>query len=375
MFNGSLSNESTYITAEFEAAHWPTRFILGDGNQYGRFLNRKLIRSWNYRAYIIAFTDEAAAQNQHNKKQSQLNMVGLSDILNTKNKASNFLESDLFTASSYSDIFNTNTADANQNAIMNTMGISVNDFHNILWVAGAIACFIFLIVIIIVLSLRVMQKKNKLGSNRQISLTNNNNMTTTLTRGGNVGGGGSTASTTTTATTRAMDTAVTFEKMGTIRTNTLKSNNTNSNTVKSNGNIIYPNKIPGNSSSSHQLRASSSSSSSTTVSPTTALLSCSVNNNSNHNFGAASSQSSNSNSNNTNNTNVILTNGLLTTASPLKLNNMMTMMSDNGGGLVNPSESLYTSIEVRITFERNNKIKIIITQRFRVIYRPITYHY
>jgi hypothetical protein len=347
MFNGSLSNESTYITAEFEAAYWPTRFILGDGNQYGRFLNRKLIRSWNYRAYIIAFTDEFATQNLQNKKPSQLNMVGLSDILNTKTKSSSFLESDLFTASSYSDIFNTNTADANQNAIMNTMGISVNDFHNILWVAGAIACFIFLIVIIIVLSLRVMQKKNKLGSNRQISLTNNN-MTTTLTRGGNVGGG-STASTTTTATTRAMDTAVTFEKMGTIRTNTLKSNanNTNSNTVKSNGNIIYPNKIPGNSSSNHQLRGSSSSSSSTTVSPTTALLSCSVNNNSNHNFGAASSQSSNSNSNNTNNTNVILTNGLLTTASPLKLNNMMTMMSDNGGGLVNPSESLYTSIEVR----------------------------
>jgi len=300
----------------------------------------------------MAFTDElATTQNQQHKKASQLNMVGLSDILNTKSKASNFLESDLFTSSSYSDIFNTNSVDTNQNAIMNTMGISVNDFHNILWVAGAIACFIFLIVIIIVLSLRVMQKKNKLGSNRQLALNNNNNMTTTLNRG-NVGG--STASTTTTTTTAhrlggAIDTAVTFEKMGTIRTNTLKSNgnNLNSNTVKSNGNIIYPNKIPGNSSSNHQLRTSSSSSSSTTVSPTTALLSCSVNNNSNQNFGAASSQSSNSNSNNTNNTNVMLTNGLLTTASPLKLNNMMNMMSDNGGmGLANPSESLYTSIEV-----------------------------
>lgn len=332
MFNGTLSNETTYITAEFEAIHWPTRFILGDGNTYGRFLNRKLIRSWNYRAYIIAFTDQQYTVIK-NKKQMQLNMVGLSDLLNTKTKT-NPLESQLFTSSVYSEVFNTNNLDAlnQQNAIMNTIGISVNDFHNILWVAGAIACFIFLIVIIIVLSLRVMQKKNKLGSNRQIVINNN-----TLNRGVAVG----TASSTTT-TTNLINTTVTFEKMGTIRTNTLKSGSNNNNTLSksSNGNIIYPNKIPVASSSNHQIRTSSSSSSST-ASPTTALLSCSVNN-----FGA-SSQSSNSNSNTTNNTNILLnTNGLLTTASPLKLNNAMMMTSSDPFNFINPSEGLYTSIEV-----------------------------
>ena len=137
-----------------------------------------------------------------------------------------------------------------------------------------------------------------------------------------------------------MDTAVTFEKMGTIRTNTLKSVANASQTKPANSNIIYPNKIPG-ATSNHQIRSSSSSSSSTTTaSPTTALLSCSVNNHSNHNFGAGGSQSSNSNSANTNNTNVLLTNGLLTTASPLKL--------PNGGEMTGPAgvaESLYTSIE------------------------------
>ena len=136
LFNGTLSNESAYIAAEFEAAHWPIRFILGDGNTYGRFLNRRLIRSWNYRAYIVAFTDEAALQTSNRKAAGQLNMVGLSDILNSKPKTGGYLESDLFSWSYYSDVFNTNSIDANQNAIMNTMGISVNDFHNILWVAG-----------------------------------------------------------------------------------------------------------------------------------------------------------------------------------------------------------------------------------------------
>ena len=185
MFNGTLSNESTYITAEFDAAHWPTRIILGDGNTYGRFLNRKLLRGWNYRTYIIAFTDESL---KHTLSKPQPNMVGLGDILNTKAKNS-YLESELFTSSVYSEVFNTNNLEANQNAIMNTMGITVNDFHNILWVAGAIACFIFLVVIIIVLSLRAMQKKSKLGgSNRQIVNVNNNgnnmNTMTTMNRSG-----------------------------------------------------------------------------------------------------------------------------------------------------------------------------------------------
>ena len=108
-----------------------------------------------------------------------------------------------------------------------------------------------------------------------------------------------------------------------------------------NGNIINPNSMIG-----AQTRSSSSSSSSTTASPTTALLSCSINNNSNHNMAATGSQSSsNTNSNNTNNTNILLTNGLLTTASPLKVGLQNNNNNNSEDMLLNPSESLYTSIE------------------------------
>ena len=309
-----FANESTYVAAEFETSHWPQKFILGDGRQYGRFLNRKLVRNMDYKTYITAFTDESVG-NQ--------NMLDLSNIFNAKTtEQSTFSEGDLFSSSMYSDMFNTKQFESSHNPIIYN-GIGFGDYYNVLWIIGAIASFIFIIILIIVVSVHLMHKKRK-----TIGTTiNNSQMVHTLNTRGTSGGN------TMSHNRHQIDTAASINKIGTVTTNTLKQ-----------------------SMNSHQImsglkttnRSSISSSSSTTASPTTALLSCSINNNSSNNVGggANSQNSNNTNNTNVNSNNILLTNGLLTTASPLhtEINNTTSPISANL--LVNPTESLYTSIEV-----------------------------
>lgn len=294
-----LSNESSYIAAEFLSEFWPITFLLGDGKNHGLFLNRKLMHGFDYKTYIIAFTDDSTNSNSRLLKP---NMVGLGDIQNFKprSSSSHYLEGDLFSYSIYSEVFNTRHIEAKPKPIHSFagLGIGISDYHNILWVIGAIAAFIFIFILIIVVSVNLMQKKTKLASNSPARQNGSSTGT----------------SSTTTNFVKPVDTQVIMNKMGSYTTNTLKKNSHD----LTNGQAITA-------------RSSSSSSSSTTVSPTTALLSCSVNNTSCNNVGAGSQSS-----NNTNNTNILLnSNGLLTAASPIRTVT-----------LPNPSEGLYTSIEV-----------------------------
>lgn len=302
--------------------------------KYGRFINRKLTPGLDYRMYMIAFTDESIS----NSKQSNPNMVMLADVFKTSlASTASFEEGDLFSYSPYSAKFNTKNSDAIQashNAMNSIAGLSLTDYYNILWVIGAISAFIFIFIMIIIVSINVMQKRSKLNQNRVVLNTNGTTMRTVV----NGVNSSATSSTTTTANLISskqnhLDTSVSINNKlgggGSMVTTTLikkpdhhKINQPPTTIELSNGKVGRG--------------SSSSSSSSTTASPTTALLSCSVNNNSGSNYAAGSQSSSNTNTNNTNATNVILsTNGLLTTASPLR-----------APLTTNPSEGLYTSIEV-----------------------------
>ncbi len=306
-----FANDSTYIAAEFEASHWPHKFMLGDGRHYGRFCNRYLMRNLDYKAYIIAFTDTNDDSGQG--QQQNNNLLDLTNIFNSKSlvKSNNdFVGGDLFASSMYSELFNTRQYESNQNPIIYN---GVRDYYNVLWIIGAIASFIFIIILIIVVSVHLMQKNSK-------KISSNNTNTNVIVHTLNTRNGGSIVH-------NKIDTQANMNKMGAITTNTLKKQQS----------IKLTN-----------TRSSISSSSSTTVSPTTALLSCSVNNNNNNNTGANSQ-----NSNNTNNTHVNMV-GLLTTALPITNNNNN---NNNELNLINnttspisanlmPTESLYTSIEV-----------------------------
>ncbi len=323
LFNSTFpqyyANESTYIAAEFEAVHWPQKFLLGDGRPCGRFINRRLVRNMDYKAYIIAFTDEqnSASENQ--------NMLDLTGILKASAEGSSFIEGDLFSSSMYSDMFNTKQFETSHNPIVYSSGVGLGDYYNILWIVGAIASFIFIIILVIVVSVHLMQKKRKsIGS----SINNSQMIHTLNTR--------STQNTNNTLGGRQMETSI--NKMGTITTNTLK--NTMHHQIKPTG-------VAAQQLLNHRSSVSSAASS-TTASPTTALLSCSVNNNSSQNVAANSQNSNNTNNTNVNSNTILITNGLLTAASPLhhnnEINNTTSPISSNL--LVNPAESLYTSIEV-----------------------------
>jgi hypothetical protein len=138
LYNATFSNESAYIGAEFDTSEWPARFILGDGLRYGRFLNRKLTRGFDYKAYIVAFSAEsqmggvhggvngvnsASTTIQSNKQQNRAssvgnpspNMLGLGDLLNAAQGGgagpSGYIDSDLFSYSLNSKVFNTRYVD------------------------------------------------------------------------------------------------------------------------------------------------------------------------------------------------------------------------------------------------------------------------
>ena len=162
------TNETAYITAEFDSSVYPATFVIGDGYSYGRFNNHYLTRGIEYKMYTIAFTDEISAISNGNR-------VNLGDALSSNEQSSNInsrntaqlanrlIIGDLYSASQYSEIFNTKPVESK--TILNG-----HDYQNIFWVAGAIFGFIFILVLISIVSLQMMQKKRK-----TIRSTNNNN--------------------------------------------------------------------------------------------------------------------------------------------------------------------------------------------------------
>jgi protein tyrosine phosphatase len=153
------SNETAYITAEFETQSWPVKFPIGDGHSYGRFNNRFLVRGLDYKIYTIAFTDEVTTVPNGNR-------VSLGDALssdqqpniNSRNSIqlnnNRLIIGDLYSASQYSEIFNTKPIESKP--ILHD-----NDYQNILWIAGAISGFIFILILIAIVSLQIMHKKRK----------------------------------------------------------------------------------------------------------------------------------------------------------------------------------------------------------------------
>ena len=313
------ANDSTFIAAEFEAAHWPPRFILGDGRLYGRFFNRHLVKGIEYKAYIIAFTDEGDSQAT-----ARPNMLGLGEILNAK--STGFVEGELYSSSVYSEKFSIVIAsDLGMGKQVKIFPLSIKDPQALFWAAGLIIAALILLVTICCLSRKGKQQK-KLTN--EIRLGDNNTIL--------MNGRGTSSTMSSHLNSKQLEATVN-NKTGTVTTNTIKAGGI----TKHNINLVNP---IGNGQNMVTTASSSSSSSSTTASPTTALLSCSVNNNSNPNVCGSGSQ----NSANTNNThlNSLLTTGLLTTASPMRIINNNTSPISTNLMAANPSESLYTSIEV-----------------------------
>ncbi len=332
LYNVSLSNASAYIAAEFQSEFWPTRFILGDGNKYGRFINRRLTKGYDYKTYIVAFSNEL--QSHHNSAGSttiqsnkQISKSQLPNMLDLGDLISGALESDLFSYSSNSNIFNTKYLDPNSDAIKG--GIAVKEtYENILWVAGAIAGLMFIFIVMILLIINLMSKNKSKQKQQQQNSVQINAQTLNMS-----GLNHSKAQ-------NYVDTAVTLNRSGHATTNTLKKLQNKPN---------------------QKLISSDSSTSSTTASPTTALLSCSVNmNQASNNNSAGSGGSHTASSTHTNNTNVALINnyqhnlGLLTTASPIKPQNIYNLNQNN-------NESLYTSIEVTQKLLQNLELNNTIT--------------
>jgi len=147
----AYANGSSYIAAEFQAGHWPPRFILGDGRQYGRFLNRRLVRSLEYRAYTVAFT-ETTGQLQ----QAQLNSVNLGEIVQSVGPDSD----ELYKASGYSEVFglDIHVNRVNTNSMV-VSGIRIQDPQALLWAFGLIVCVV--LVLVALCCVHVRQRKRK----------------------------------------------------------------------------------------------------------------------------------------------------------------------------------------------------------------------
>lgn len=143
-----LSNESAYITAEFDAFYWPNEFLLGNEKSYGRFVNRKLIRGIDYKVYSIAFTDETPQTK---------NTIDLADVFTPESQQQQQVSlngiGDLFTASQYSDVFNTKPIESKP--------IYFNDYQNLLWIGGAVSAIVFILILITSISIHLMNKKRK----------------------------------------------------------------------------------------------------------------------------------------------------------------------------------------------------------------------
>ena len=166
----SLKNQSTndtaYIAAEYDSSSWPSKFILGDGHSYGRFTNHFLVRGIDYKIYTIAFTDEVSTISNGNR-------VNLGDALsnpsniNSRNTArvlsNRLVVGDLYSASQYSEIFNTKPLDPKQ----------LSSDQNMIWIGGGIFGFIFILLLIIIVSLQVIHKKRKTTRNGNNGIRHN----------------------------------------------------------------------------------------------------------------------------------------------------------------------------------------------------------
>jgi protein tyrosine phosphatase len=157
------TNDTAYIAAEYDSLSWPSKFVLGDGHSYGRFINQLLVRGIDYKIYTIAFTDELSQITTNSG-----NRVNLGDALsndqqsnlNSRNTAvgltNRLVNGDLYTSSQYSEIFNTKTVDSK--AMLNG-----ND-QNMFWVIGAISFFVLILVIVALVGLKMISKKRKTPS-------------------------------------------------------------------------------------------------------------------------------------------------------------------------------------------------------------------
>ncbi len=168
------ANGSSYIVAEFQAQHWPPRFILGDGRLYGRFFNRRLIKNFEYRAYTVAFTD---VTGQQTSQQSQLNSVNLGDLIQSVGPESD----ELYKASDYSEVFG---IDIHMNRVnTNSMvvnGIRIQDPQALLWAFGLIVCAALILVVLCCIHVRQRKKKLDNGQGANTILLNGRGTSSTM---------------------------------------------------------------------------------------------------------------------------------------------------------------------------------------------------
>jgi hypothetical protein len=56
--SAQMSDHDPYIAASFDGGSLPSDFNLGDGEEYGQFINRKLTPSKQYMVFLRAYTFE-----------------------------------------------------------------------------------------------------------------------------------------------------------------------------------------------------------------------------------------------------------------------------------------------------------------------------
>ena len=164
------TNDTAYIAAEYDSLTWPSKFMLGDGHSYGRFTNHLLVRGIDYKIYTIAFTDELSQTTS-----GIGNRVNLNDALSIDQQQSNLnsrntggainnrlVVGELYSASQYSEIFNTKPVDSKP--ILNG-----ND-QNLIWIIGAISFFLLILFVVVFVGYKLINKKRKIPS----SITVNN---------------------------------------------------------------------------------------------------------------------------------------------------------------------------------------------------------
>jgi hypothetical protein len=209
------ANGSSYIAAEFQAPYWPPRFILGDARLYGRFFNRHLLKNYEYRAYILAFTDQSTS----NATQPNLNRLDLGDIIQNVNTLK---EGDLYTASMYSDLFSIISGIKVDKQETLIGGVRIKDPQALLWSFGLIISAILVLFILCGVHMKGRKKAASFQSN-PISMHGHTANSSTMSSNLN---------------SRQMDTQVTL-KNGSVMTKTLKVGGITKHTINLNGKCLY----------------------------------------------------------------------------------------------------------------------------------------
>lgn len=217
--HAEYANGSSYIAAEFAAAHWPDKFILGDGRLYGKFFNRRLLKTYEYRAYILAFTDQTLG-NTNNAP--NLNRLDLGDIIQNVNT---LRDGDLYTSSMYSEVFGiisgVKIVDTKETLIG---GYRIKDPQALLWSFGLIISAMLILFILCGVHLKGRKKSASSFQSNPISM--HGRATNSSTMSSNLNG-------------RQMDTQATL-KNGAVMTNTLKVGGITKHTINLNGKCIMP---------------------------------------------------------------------------------------------------------------------------------------